>query len=97
MAKYYTLAGIRNDRAGRIRKVQLYWEKGGAGFRYEGDHPFRNSAFVRTLAFICSRGSLDFTGKEPVIGTKNGRVNEVLAHIHNIVMLCWKVSTPSSK
>lgn len=91
--KYYFLAQIGDDRTGRIRKVQLYWQNNGAGFRYHDGHPFNNSAFLRTLAFICSRGSLSFNGEEPEIGTFEGQPKEVLAHVHNAAMLCWKVST----
>lgn len=95
--KYMFVEGIKNDNAGRIRMVQLFFENDGNGFRYDGTNPFGNKSFLVVLAWYCSRGSLDVTKDPPEIGKKaNGSPKQILAHIHNVVMLAWKVRCTDS-
>lgn len=93
--KYFYLANIKDDDAGKIRMVQLFHENGGAGFRFNGKNPFGDKSFQIVLAWVCSRGSLDISKEIPELDkTKDGDDKWILAHIHNIAMLCWKVGKP---
>lgn len=99
--KYFYLSNIdKNDNLGVARIVQLYFEIEGAGFRFKGDNPFGDNAFLIVTAWSCCRDSLDMskggltpTPERPEIGKKpNGEPKQVHAHVHNLVMNAWKVS-----